>query len=487
MLKVAEKLAQRLWNSPTFTSWGSIAVTMASFTLVLPQVLRQFSEAELAVWYLFSTIIGLQLYFELGFSPTFQRLFAFAMGGATKPDLAAIAVSKQSKPSGQPNWETLEAIFTTTRVLFFRIGLAVFAFMATAGTALLIIPIGNCENQSSAWMAWSIMATTTALLIYAKSFRCYLIGTNHIALQKRWAICFGITKTVSNCVVLLAGGGILALVISQQFWSVVSFIRDYFLSRYILDGRARGFQSNSIDPTVLAAAWPAAWRSAIGHILGRGLLTISSLIIAQFAASSILATYLLAINLMNRINQLSFPPFYSKLPTLAKRRAAGQIESLTKLSQRGMVIAYGTFILGFTGLGIAGPILTEWIGSSTKFPSASFWVLIGTAYFLERYGAMHLQLFSTTNKIIWHWVTLGYAVVYCLVVALTMSSLGVYCIPLAMLLGYLFFYVPVSVWHSYKSVNLNFWTFERATLFPAVIAFLCSSAFVFFIDSLSKP
>lgn len=482
MSQAAKKIALRLWNSPTFTSWGSIVVTMASFTLVLPQVLRQFSEAELAVWYLFSTILGLQLYFELGFSPTFQRLFAFAMGGATKSDLALIAQSKQSKQTGQPNWDAIEAIFTTTRILFFRIGLVVFVFMATAGSALLIIPIGNCENPYPVWLAWSIMATSTAWLIYGKSYRCYITGTNHVALQKRWNICFGIIATASNCLVLFVGGGILALVISQQCWGIAAFVRNYFLSRYILDGRAQQFNSNSIDSTVLSAAWPAAWRSAIGHILGRGLLSISSLIIAQFAGSSILATYLLGVNLINRVNQLSFAPFYSKLPVLAKKRAGGQIESLARLSQRGMIIAYATFILGFTGLGYIAPILVDVIGSKTKFPSAAFWILIGSAYFLERCGAMHLQLYSTTNKIIWHWVTLGYAIIYCLVVALTMSSLGVYSIPIGMLLGYLLFYTPTAAWNSYKSINMNFWTFEKRAFLPAFVVFLSSSAFLFLFD-----
>lgn len=455
---------------------------MASFTLVLPQVLRQFSEAELAVWYLFSTIIGLQLYFELGFSPTFQRLFSFAMGGASKSDLSQIAVSKQSKPSGHPDWENLYAIYATTCALFFRVAIGVFAFMATVGTALLIVPIGMCENQISVWAAWSITATSSSILIYAKAFRCYLTGTNHIALQKRWAICFGLMTTISNCITLYFGGGILALVISQQSWSLIGFLRDIFLSRYILDGRAKSFQSRSIDSTVMSAAWPAAWRSAIGHMLGRGLLSISSLVVAQFAASPILATYLLAINLINRVNQFSFPPFYSKLPTLAKQRAAGQIGSMEKLSQRGMAISYATFIVGFVGLGIAGPFLTKWIGSNTEFPNATFWILIGSAFFLERYGAMHLQLFSTTNKIIWHWVTMGYAVIYCSVIALTISSLGVYCIPLGMLFGYLLFYVPVSAWHSYKSIDSSFWSFEKTALLPAFVAFLCSSIAIFLVD-----
>ena len=76
----------RLWHSPTFTTWGSTATRSLSVILVLPLLLRLLTPAEIAVWYLLSTIMGLQSLADLGFAPTFTRLIAYAMGGVERID-----------------------------------------------------------------------------------------------------------------------------------------------------------------------------------------------------------------------------------------------------------------------------------------------------------------------------------------------------------------------------------------------------------------
>lgn len=454
---------------------------------MLPLVLNRFDTADIAIWYLFSTLIGMQLYFEVGFTPTFQRMFAFGMGGATKSQLSTIGNSTKpvaantSKISENPNWETIEATYATTASIFRWIALATLILLSSMGTLLLIIPISACSQSQSIWTAWAILASTTSIMVFGKSYRCYLNGTNHIALQQRWIAGFGLLATLSNFLVLLFGGGLLELVISQQTWGVINLFRDRHLARNVMDGRLKHIRNSGIDPEVFQAAWPAAWRSGLGYILGRGLLSASSLLIAQIAATPILATYLLSINLINKVNQFSLAPFYSKLPVLAQKRAAGDVDALTSLSKRGMAFSYATFLIGFACLGIAGPRIVTLIGSNADFPTATFWTMIGVAFFLERFGSMHLQLYSTTNKIIWHWVTGGYAVIYLLVLIVFMKSLGVYAIPLAMMLGYLLFYVPVSVWYSHKSLGSNFWKFEKFAFIPACVCFLlCCSLIIAF-------
>ncbi len=474
-----KRLFQRLWNSPTFTSWSSIGVQIASVTLVLPLILRGFETPEIAVWYLFSTLIGLQLYFEVGFSPTFQRMYAFGMGGATKLQLATIGLNTDACVAGEPDWQTIEAIYSTTQTIFFWIATATMFLLASVGTLSLIIPIAACSNPQPVWVAWAVLAVSTSLLVYGKSYRCYINGTNHIALQQRWITFFGVLSTLTNFAVLLLGGGILALVISQQCWGTINVVRDRYLARHILAGRAQQFQSKGVDPVVFDTTWPAAWRSGLGNILCRGTLSASSLLIAQISASGTLATYLLGVSLISKVNEFALAPFYSKLPILAQKRALGDVQALTTLSQRGMFISYATFLLGFASLGILGPSLIHWIGSNAEFPTAAFWTLIGVAFFLERFGAMHLQLYSTTNNIIWHWVTIGYAIIYLLTLVIGLKPLGVNVIPLGMILGYATFFVPISTWYSYRSVKSGFWRFEKTAFLPALALFALFSAILF--------
>ena len=49
-------------------------------------------------------------------------------------------------------------------------------------------------------------------------------------------------------------------------------------------------------------------------------------------------------------------------------------------------------------------ILLKLIDSNIMFVSPLLWIIMGCVFFAERYGAMHLQLYSITNHIIWHFV-----------------------------------------------------------------------------------
>jgi hypothetical protein len=52
--------------------------------LVLPLILTNLSTAEISLWYLFSTIISLQILINIEFSPTFARIISYGLGGATQ-------------------------------------------------------------------------------------------------------------------------------------------------------------------------------------------------------------------------------------------------------------------------------------------------------------------------------------------------------------------------------------------------------------------
>ncbi|MFT3857440.1 MAG: hypothetical protein QM742_08070 [Aquabacterium sp.] len=83
-----KSLFLRLWHSPTFMTWGSLASRLLGMTLVLPILLVKFPAAEVAIWQLFITLYTMQMLFDFGFAPTFSRLLAYAYGGATMQELS---------------------------------------------------------------------------------------------------------------------------------------------------------------------------------------------------------------------------------------------------------------------------------------------------------------------------------------------------------------------------------------------------------------
>jgi hypothetical protein len=99
---------------------------------------------------------------------------------------------------------------------------------------------------------------------------------------------------------------------------------------------------------------------------------------------------------------------------------------------------------------------------------------MGLSMFAERYGAMHINLYSITNHIINH-IANGVAGIIYLVVALGLfKQIGVYAFPIGTLSGYLGFYCWYAAIHSYRAFGLKFWNFEKNTsFFPLLLLIIC--------------
>ena len=102
---------------------------------------------------------------------------------------------------------------------------------------------------------------------------------------------------------------------------------------------------------------------------------------------------------MNVTVDFSKAPFYSKIPRLSKK-AVGNFKDVVSVAQRGMCMSLLVFVAGICFFGLFGETLLALIGSNTKFISVEFWSILGLAYFIERYAAMHLNIYTLSNHII---------------------------------------------------------------------------------------
>ena len=127
-------------------------------------------------------------------------------------------------------------------------------------------------------------------------------------------------------------------------------------------------------------------------------------------------------------------------------------------------------MLGFITLGLLGNPLLNFICSNADFPNPILWNLLGFAFFVERYGAMHLQMYSLSNKIIWHKIHLGFGLIYIITCLLMFDLIGFFAFPLGIIAGHLGFYTWYATKHSYKLYDLKFWSFEKTTFIYPFIA-----------------
>jgi O-antigen/teichoic acid export membrane protein len=280
-----------------------------------------------------------------------------------------------------------------------------------------------------------------------------------IAVTRRWEMLFALAQIATAVVVLLAGGGLLTLVAAQQLWLIAGAVRNRWLLKHLYPNIMANKAHRS--PQVLSGLWPAAWRSGVGVLLSQGIIQASGLIYGQMATATQLASYMLALRLITTVSQFSQAPFYSKLPQMAQCYAQGQTAEQLVLAKRGMRLAHWVFVAGCLAVGwLADPLLAL-VGSKTPFVSREMWWLIGAAFFAERLGAMYLQLYSTTNHIVWH---IANGVTGALMLALGVGLypyLGITAFPLAMLVAYCGFYTWYAIRLSSKAFDFKWLAFER--------------------------
>jgi hypothetical protein len=470
--RVTRIFINKFWNSPTFTTWASFATRLLSLTLVLPFILNRFDIADIALWSLFSIIISLQILADIGFGATFTRVISFAMGGATQIDDLRNIPELPASTGNTPNWHIIEKIVNTMYVIYFFLTIVVFLLLVSLGTLTLLNPIAQTKNILHSWLAWGIIIVFTSIAFRGTIYSIYLQGINQIPLLRRWQAIFSTGAIISSFLVLLFNGGLLALIIANQIWMLLNIIRDRYFCFKVESGRFRNFRKRKIDNTIKNAVWPSAWRSGIGVLMSFGVVQASGLIYAQIGNTTNVASYLIALRILNTIRGFSQAPFYSKIPLLARLRAQGNIFKQISIAKEGMIRAYWCFVAGFIIVGLTANPLLVYIKSNAKFVSLSMWALMGIAYFLERYGAMHLQLYSTTNHIIWHKANGISGLIYLGVSLFLLKYIEVYAFPVGLLLGYLGFYTWYSASYSYRTFKLKFWNFEKNVMLPPLVIIL---------------
>jgi hypothetical protein len=445
---------------------------------VLPLVVSKFDAPSIAAWYLFITITGLQLLADLGFGTVFGRMFAYGLGGVGSiHDLDGKSpVSRE--PNIQPNTDVLRDTFATMKVVYMRVTIGWLFALIFFGTPSLVKTAAQAQAAEDVWVAWAVIVIASSYRMYGAQYQNYLVGTDQIALLKRWDTIYAIGTVLANITALLIGWGIIGLAVTTGVLTIFNVLHNRLLAkRHRVNGELI-CNGGTYRREIFMVVWPAAWRSAIGIAMSAGLVQITGIAYAQFGAVDDVSAYLVALTLMRYINLFSQVPFYTKLPHLGRSWAQGELAGGVELAKRGMSQSYWSLVLAIVGVGVIAPRAFNLLESDVGFVSHWLWVLMGLASFFERYGALHIQFYSITNHIIWHVANGVSGLIYVVVAALLFGVVDVYAFPIGQIVGALSFYAWYSAKHSYRRFGMRFLDFERSTTLAPLLTY---SIYVWFV------
>jgi len=425
-------------------TWGNLGIRLLAFAILLPLALASLSVEEVNLWLVLQAVVSLQFLLDLGFTPTFIRLVAYACSENNSNG----SIQREGSPAGNSDHKMPE-IIQTMRFIYQRLGWLALFFLTTAGTLAVAKPVHALPDPNHGWIAWSIVLVSGVLVFRWSVYGAYLQGLGQIALYQRWQSLAGLVSVIAGIAVLVADSGLITLVAVLQTGPLVGALMARRLA--ILhgpDGTWHGRPRHSSE--VLKTAWPAAWRSGIGVGFGFGIIQGSGIVYAQLAPASDAAAFLLAQRLLRTLTLFINAPFYSRIPSMARLYMEGQTIRLLESAKTGMIRANWLLVAGLIFIGFGASPFLLYIGSETPFVTSTVWWLLSVALVLERIGAMHLQLYSTTNHIVWH-IANGFAGLLMLAsIPVAFLLVGVNGIPIGIIIGYAFFYVPYSLFLSYS-------------------------------------
>lgn len=437
--------ASYLWNSPTFTTWASFAGRFLSLLLLLPLALSHLSPAEFSVWQLFGNVTLFGAILDLGLSPTLSRVVALALGGRS---IGAIgdggAQGGKTVPEAERH-ENVRALVLAGRTLYLGLTICAVLILGVAGTVALKAPIHLAGGGAGLWEAWVVVLATAAFCVWNNVYTSFLLGCNKVAVLRRWEALTAILQVVSGAAVLELGGSVVELILVTQGWLLISIFRNRILCATVAEAPfPRGFQW-PIPAPILQATWPSMWRSGLGVFASQGVMYASGFIFAQWAASADLAAFLLAQRIMLVVSQFSQAPFYSRLPEFARLYAEGSAKRLSVESHRAMFLSQAVLSAFVVGTGVFLPLLMPLVGAKMSFVSASFWATYSAAVLIERMGAMHMQMYSLSNKIYWHIANGVTGSIFCILLVVLYPRMSLHAFPVAMLVSYAAIYAPISM------------------------------------------
>jgi hypothetical protein len=464
--KIKDKVDR--YYTPTIATWFGFFARAVSFVLVLPMLLHKLDPERIAVWYLFDSILVFQLLLDTGFRVTLVRLVAYSFGGKNVFD------DTQSQ-SDKSNWPLIFTLYKVFRKYYLIVALLFVSLVGSIGTLSLINPISKISEFEDAWTAWALLLLTTTIRMYCGVYISILEGINKIVFLRTLDALTAIAAVICAFLALyFFKPSLFNLVCCYQFWLLFNCLRDKLVVNSIF--------RNNLEPNVQliylsdqhrkSQILVPSVKSGFSSLFSVGTNHATNIAIAQFTNATILAPYLLAFRIIYLIRDVSMAPFYSKIPYLSQLRAKGANQELLQVAKRGMFLSYLVFVLAFITIGLFFPMFMKIFKSQVMFVDMKTWTLLGFAFLLHRYGAMHIQLQIVGNVIKSHIADGLSAAIYAFTLLLTYNAFGIQAIPISLIVSYLSFYCWYAGLITINTYHINLMKFEVKGFLAALAIFI---------------
>lgn len=460
----------------------SLLTRSVSFVLVLPLILKKFSDTEAAVWFVFSAVMIVQSILGFGFSPSFARLLAYARAGA---DVAQMHDLRDNRAIGKGqgcDWVSIARLCSCMRRVFFGLSVLNFLVLAGIGTLAVYRTVVLAGNLPSIWVAWVIMVISSSFNFATTYYSSFLQGMDKLTESRRLDTVLALCSILTAFGVLTWKASILALVLSYQIWVVVGFFAYRAMAFRLVPKESGWSQDSRWEPFVLRLVWDSAWKNGVTNCLTFGLVQSTGVLQAQFSDPSATVAYNFNLRLVTLIGQVVQAPFLTRLPELARLRALGQLGGQLQILRRCISMTHWLILTSTLLVAMILPTAISIMGCHSLRFNPVLWAFFSISLVFERHSAMLQSIRNLTNNPKEHIAMIGYFFFNVAFMSLLFRCLhfGMYSFPIAMIATQLFFVLWYSASVSYPILGVSALSFELGVSLPPVLIVIVVNLFIIY-------
>ncbi len=449
-------MLKKILNNATFMSWSSYFVQFGSFLIVLPLLLKVYSDVEVSFWFLTTTIIGFALMADSGFGSALSRAAAYFKAGADYlPRNKKEYDEKEKIENAEPNIIQLRDLLATSNRIYLFLSLISALLISAGGTLFIWNIIELSGHRMDLWMAFVILIPHCILAIMGIKWSAFMKGLDFIAQEARFTSLLGVIRIIIFIVLLSLKLKPVFLIFTIFFLEIGRFL---YLRSFVLNW----FAENNItitgnmkfNKTIFSSLWAASWR--LGGIFWGNYFVEqgNSIIIAQISDAKLMASFLFTTRILEIIKNVSQITFYSKIPTVFKLTAQKDFKSIKYLSSRFMFLGILIMISAVVLIGLFGDYTLNLLNINKSFIATNLFILMALTLLLDLHSSFHAGIYTSTNHIPF--------LIPSIVSGAVIIALGFYILPIYGLLGIIMvrFLVQISFnnWYAmFLSLKLLKW------------------------------
>jgi len=352
----------------TAASSFSRAVQIVLGLTLLPVLFRSLPKEELGLWLLLGQSWATLGILDLGFGVTLTRAIAFAKGKSG---------SDPKVPLTDATLKEIGDLLRTGRGIYSVLAVVAFFVPLILGIYYLRILSLNASELYSVWVAWGILCLAQALMVWAAPWTSLLQGVGYVGWDALIASFVQSLMIAAQIVVVLLGGGLVALAIVTAAGAVAQRFALFVFARRnrpeLFDrvGRWQRGLFNEMRPLAFRA-----WLTALGVWM---ISSTDQFIIASLQGVPELPAYRAAWLLLSNVTILAVMLATSSGVFVSHLWQAGQISEIHRIVKRNC--RFGWLVMACTAvvLLMAGQTLfSVWLGSGNfvEYPLIVVFLLI---------------------------------------------------------------------------------------------------------------